>query len=282
MRPRTACLLALLGLAACEPRELTATPDEAGDGSEAEAGAETADADDAGALDDSCPAPARFEDLAWVPGDARLLTRVDRSDGQALAGALDQLAALADDPRAQLPVYAAMDFKNLALQLGNLDRLLAELGSDPDELAELHGPGGELLWVWPISCPAEVITARALARWELMLRADLEHPGVRLGAGDPERFPFDVLLVGERRLVLTTAGRGRDALAWLASEASVAGEATHPAEALAELEAAPIRAVLTGEALLGGSQATAATADARRIRATATGVELDGKPWPPP
>jgi hypothetical protein len=191
----------------------------------------------------------RFADYDWVPGDTRLTTSIERGDSD-LPAALTVLARMSDTPDLQLPVFATLDFRNLGLQLGALDRMLGELELEPAELVELQGPGGELAWVWPTTCPAAAISARMLDRFGVMLRADLERPGLRHGTGTIERFPFDLLALGEHRLALTPLGRGAHVGAWLHGSSSPEKSDEHPGRALAEIPPAPIRTVLAGEALL--------------------------------
>jgi hypothetical protein len=191
----------------------------------------------------------RFADYEWVPDDTRLTISIQRGDSE-LPAALGVLARMSDTPDLQLPVFATLDFRNLGLQLGVLDRMLGELELDPAELVELQGPAGEFAWVWATNCPPAAISARMLDRFGVMLRADLERPGLRHGTGTSERFPFDLLALGEHRLALTPLGRGAQVGAWLHGSRSHEKSDERPAQALAEIPAAPIRTVLAGEALL--------------------------------
>jgi hypothetical protein len=211
----------------------------------------------------------RFADYDWVPNDARLTTSIQRGDSE-LPAALGVLARMSETPDLQLPVFATLDFRNLGLQLGALDRMLVELELAPAELVELQGPHGELAWVWATDCPPTTIAARTLGRFGVMLRADLERPGLRHGAGTIDRFPFDLLALGEHRVALTPLGRGAHVGAWLHGSSSSPTESQdHPGRALAEIPAAPIRTVLAGEALL--TSTTGPTpARLRRIQVSAT------------
>lgn len=237
-------------------------------------------------LDGRCGAAGlRFEDLRWMPKDVRLATRVDLED-PSLDIATENLAAVAEDPAASVPVVASLDYRQLGLQLGLLGPIVRALGSEPGELVELLGPDGELIWIWPTDCPADSIAARMLGKWQLAPRASLEFPGTRVAVGN-DAFPFDVVTIADRHMALARRGQGQAALAWLRTPREGPASA---ADALGELEAAAIRSVLVGEWLLSTSD-DARSADAppedapptvRTVRATADGVELDGKPWPPP
>jgi hypothetical protein len=228
----------------------------------------------------------RFADYDWVPDDMRLTTSIQRGHAE-LPAALGVLARMSDTPDLQLPVFATLDFRNLGLQLGALDRMLGELELAPAELVELQGPAGELAWVWATDCPPAAISARMLDRFGVMLRADLERPGLRHGSGTIERFPFDLLALGEHRLALMPLGRGAHVGAWLHRSSSGPDPKTsdaHPGRALAEIPAAPIRTVLAGEALLtstepvSGSRPTPARLRRLQVSGTAWKVFTPGVP----
>ncbi|NVB41298.1 hypothetical protein G6O69_25890 [Pseudenhygromyxa sp. WMMC2535] len=255
-----------------------------------DAGAEEgADAADEAEVRAGCGSEGlRFEDLAWVPVDARLVTLVELEGGLAEGGALDRalarLAELADDDAAALPVLASMDYANLELQLGAMATTLAVLGHSPAQLVEIQGPSGAPIWAWPSDCAIDRLAARLLSRWQLSLRLDLEHPGVRVGAGDPAGFPFDVIAIGERRVLLVGLGQGDAVVRWL--DRAEGDPDAAPGATLLELEHAPIRSLLQGEWLLAGaapastSMGEGAAHHVRTIRIASEGVEIDGAPWP--
>jgi hypothetical protein len=222
----------------------------------------------------------RFADYDWVPADARLATSIQRNDPE-LPAALAVLARMSAAPDLQLPIFATLDFRNLGLQLGSLDRMLGELELAPAELVELQSPGGEPVWVWATDCPPAAISARMLDRFGVMLRADLERPGLRLGQGTPERFPFDLLALGDRRVALTLLGRGAHVGGWLhgaaRSDASTHPSDQRPGPALAEIPAAPIRTVLAGEALLSSTSSTNGTSTSRPTRLRR--LHVSGTTW---
>ncbi|PRP89987.1 hypothetical protein ENSA5_69300 [Enhygromyxa salina] len=223
-----------------------------------------------------CGTGERFTDYAWVPDDARLTTSIQRGDGE-LGPALTTLARMTEVPELALPVSAALDFRNLSLQLASLDHLLGELGLDPAELVELHSPGGELVWLWPSDCPPASLATRVLDRWQVIMRADLEHPGLRWGAGSAEGLPFDVLTLGEDRVGLAPLGRGAQVGAWLL-EVPRGGD-DGPGRALADIEAAPIRAVLSGEALLTHAGASTPADRPRDASARHRQIRVTGDAW---
>jgi len=270
----------LLALTACpRPGDAGTEPAESTEPTELTTGRDTADTDPPPTLEGICgTAGLRFADLAWIPSDARLATSLSLDDDDALGAAVAQLATLAGDPESTLPLVAAMDYRQLGLQLGSVRPTLEVLGSAPAELVEILGPDNQLVWAWPSDCPADQVSARLLARWQLVPRAELEHPGVRV-APSSDRFPFDLVTIGERHILLTRGGQGRAVAKWLGD--SDDSPDTAPASALADLEAAPIRSVLVGEWLLTGT-AGSGPAAVRTIRVTATEVELDAKPWPTP
>ena len=218
----------------------------------------------------------RFADYDWVPDDARLATSIQRRDPE-LSAALAVLARMGAAPELQLPVSAALDFRNLPLQLGSLDRVLGQLELAPAELVELQSPTGEFVWLWATDCPPPTIAARVLDRYGVMLRGDLERPGLRHGSGSIERFPFDLLALGEPRLALTLLGRGAHVGAWLhgAAARSEMSSDERPGRALAEIPAAPIRTVLAGEALLTSTSADAPSPTPPRLRR----LQVTGTTW---
>ena len=226
-----------------------------------------------------CGVDTRFEDYTWIPSDTRLATAVERDPPEALADALAQLRLLVDDPQHRLPIFAALDYRNLELQLGSLDRLLVGLDFAPSEVVELQSPKGDFVWLWPTDCPRELLAARVLERHGLMLRVDLDHPKLRRAAGSPETLPFDLLVLGERRMAMTLAGRGAAIGAWLDGAGVGAGDdAPAPGERLAEIAPAPIRSVLAGESLLSTAPddpATPSSPSLRQLRATATDATLE-------
>ncbi|HVI04363.1 MAG TPA: hypothetical protein VM869_36995 [Enhygromyxa sp.] len=213
-------------------------------------------------------AAQRFGDYAWIPDDSRLTTAILRDDPE-LPGALQTLARMVDDPAMQLPILAAIDYRNLSFQLAGLERTLASVELDPGELVELHSPDGDVVWLWPSDCPTETLAVRALDRFAVLVRVDFEHPGMRIGEGSLERFPFDVVLVRERFVALAPLGRGAAVSAWLSAARE---DEDGPGVALANLEPAAIRSVLSGPALLtgGGSGTPAQAGRHRRLRVTAT------------
>jgi hypothetical protein len=223
-----------------------------------------------------CPTGERFVDWSWVPADARLLVVIDRESAD-LEPALTRLSTLGDHAAAVgLPIRAGLALDRLGMQAQMLGLSLGRLELDPAEFVELHGPGSEIAWTWPTQCPPERLDARVLARWGVMLRANLD---AKLGPGDPERFPFDVVVIADR-VALTPLGQGSALLGWLRTAEGDDG----PGQQLARLAAAPIRAIIQGESLLAGEDPAAhgsGPAHARTLRVEAEQIELDGVIWAP-
>lgn len=222
---------------------------------------------------ESCGEPGeRFVDFRWVPSDARLLLVVDRRAGD-LEPALARASELSRHAAAAgLPIRAGLALGQLRMQLGMLELSLRELGAEPGEIVELHGPASELAWVWPSTCASDHLAARMLAQWGVMLRARVD---ARLG-GASEQFPFDVVVLATGEVALAPRGQGAALLRWLlAADASDEG----PGSRLAALEHAAIRGIVQGESLLAG-EATASgglgPTHARTLRVTGEQVELDG------
>ncbi len=219
------------------------------------------------APDGVCGTPAqRFADYDWVPDDSRLTTSILRDDPE-LPAALTTLAQMVESDAVQLPIRAALDYENLGLQLLGLEGVIATIELDPGELVELHSPDGDVVWLWPSNCPTATLATRMLARFEVLVRADFEHPGLRLGSGST-RFPFDLVLMHERLVALAPLGRGAHVGAWLSAPRH---DEDGPGVALASIDHAPIRSVLSGPSLLAGDHDdVSSTAHHRKLRATAT------------
>ncbi|MFV8754545.1 hypothetical protein ACNOYE_28685 [Nannocystaceae bacterium ST9] len=222
------------------------------------------------------PIGERFVDYDWVPADARLLTVIDRQAND-LDQALARVRTLSDAAASVgLPIRAALALGQLGMQTQMLALSLAELGLDPGELIELHGPGSELAWLWTTSCDPDLLATRMLARWGVLLRANLD---AKLGLGVAGEFPFDVIVLADGRVALTPLGQGSALLRWLRTAEGDEG----PGSRLGELAAAPIRAVLQGESLLAGDSASGGSGQAhtRTLRVTGEQIELDGTLWTP-
>jgi len=212
-----------------------------------------------------CGSPAlRFADYNWIPADSRLATSIMRDDPE-LADTLRALADPSTTADARLPIYASLDFKLLGLQVASVEHVVRTLELDPAELVELQTADGDVTWLWPTDCPTQVLATRALDRLGVLVRADFDHPGVRLGAGSRERFPFDLVLLRGRALALAPLGRGAIIGPWLAASSR---ETDGPGAALASIAPAPVRSVLSGPALLHDDTGAPAS---RKLRATAAG-----------
>lgn len=255
-----------LVLVGCVRNEPSVTPEPSGTTGSTDAGETQLDGREGEPASTSvCGTPAqRFADYAWVPDDSRSTTSIVRDDRE-LPEALQTLARMADDAGVQLPIRAAIGYRNLGFQLAGLERVLATVELDPGELVELHSPAGDVVWLWPSDCPTADLAARVLERCGVLMRLDFEHPGMRVGEGSLERFPFDVVLVRERIVALAPLGRGAAVSTWLSAARE---DEDGPGVALANIEAAPIRSVLSGPSLLSGSEATSSTGRHRKLRVT--------------
>jgi hypothetical protein len=211
-------------------------------------------------------AAQRFTDYDWIPDDSRLTTAILRDDPE-LPAALSTVARMAESDAVQLPIRAALDFRNLGWQLRGLEGVMTTVELDPGELVALHGPTGDVVWLWPTDCPTVTLATRMLDRFSVLVRIDFEHPGVRLGVGS-DSFPFDLVLLHERLVALAPRGRGAHVSAWLSKPRI---DASGPGVALASIELAPIRSVLNGPALLGDPDGDAPPGSDRhrKLRATA-------------
>lgn len=204
------------------------------------------------------PAPACADardplgDLAWLPRDARLAALFDLRD----PGLDDAALRLARDVAAipGLPIVAGLGLGQLGVQLPLLRSQLRAAHLDPAELLLLHEPGGGVLWLLRARCDLPALQAELARAWGVQTRTSAAGPLAEPRGGS---FPFDVLFLSDDRIALAPAGAGGKLRRWL--EAPPAPDpfasskpAETPGEALAALEAAPIRVVFGGRGLLSG------------------------------
>lgn len=219
----------------------------------------------------------RFGELDWVPADARLLVVVDRRASD-LTAADQHLRELSQHAATTgLPIRAALALGQIGMQTQMLGMSLTKLEVDPGEIVELHGPTREVAWVWPTTCAPELLAARVLGRWGVLLRANLD---AELGSGDAS-FPFDVVVPMDGLVALTPLGQGAELLRWLRSAEGREG----PGSQVTALAPAALRGVIQGESLLAGeaeADAGRGPAHVRTLRATGEAIELDGTVWRPP
>jgi len=201
-----------------------------------------------------------FSDLRWIPVDARLVSRI-RLRAAGLATAQENLAEFASASGAQrtsefpIPVFASLEYRQLALTLPLLRTSLADAGYYPAELIRVIGPGGIRAWAWAGSCDLDRVKDRIFAAWDMDLRTIPEGSvGTSLGSG----FPFDLLLLSGSRSLFVPPGTAAATSRWLAtaSDMSKGGQPSLGA-LIDEIAPEPIVSALRGHSLLQGASAAA-------------------------
>lgn len=226
-----------------------------------------------------CAAQDDLGGLEWLPADLRLAVVIDLEAAELPAA----IGRLQDGVRAAsgLPVVASLGLGQLGLQLGILRPQLQALGIAPRELLLLHDRAGAVVWVLRARCDLDALQAAMSTAWSLRVRAVSGGAIAEAEPGAGPTFAHDVAFLSEDRIALVPPGTATKLRRWLEAPASAPASftgqaAAAPGERLAELAAAPIRGILAGRALQTGAPA-GTTALMRTLRATATGLEIDGQ-----
>lgn len=273
-RARFAAFAALAGLCACpkptDPPSTTTPPPDSG-ATEGESQLDTAN------TEGTCgPEGLAFEDLAFVPLDVRMVSL--RQRGPELDAATKAVSSLPGmegvDP---FPILVNMEFQGMWLEGVVLESVLETFHLDPAQLLEMHDPKGASVWVVPTECDIGVLKGYGDEAYGLTFR---DGPSASIGASpDAETFPFDVVLF-TNSFALAPAGRGGRVVDWFGSggQAGALGEPDkRPGERLLELEHAPVRVLVRGQALVAGDE-DPSTKEARTVRAGPDFLEVDGTP----
>ncbi|MEX1364863.1 MAG: hypothetical protein AB1Z98_17175 [Nannocystaceae bacterium] len=258
-------LLALVLLAACRP-EPTVDP------------GDTRSSDgpppDAIASDPSpppCePAGPSFDDHRWAPATAPAIASIALADPQ-LPQALSQLAEHARGRGHGLPIPLAFSLSQWSWQVPTLVATLRQAGFAPAELVFVAGEDADHAWVWRSACDLDTAMQRIEDAWSLRARRVVEG---MVAESNPPGFPYDVLALPGERFALVPAGRAAAVLQrWSrpAPSPGLGATAPGPGARLDAVEAAPVRLVTQGRALLDPT-ATAAHEEVQTLRVTATGV----------
>lgn len=275
---RLARLLAVLSLAACRPAASPSPPS----GDPPAPGSEATD-EPADALEDPAePASATvcgepgttFEDHAWAPADAPAIASL-RLDDPDLVPALAALSAFARAPGHGLPIPLALSLGQWSWQVPLLQATLRDAGFEPAELTFVASDAAAHAWIWRSTCDLDQAVERIERAWSVRTRRTVDAVvGIPAPVGDDLAFPYDVLLLSGERIALVPAGRGSAELSRLGGRGSSGvglGAAPTAGRRLDQLDAAPIRLVALGLALVDPSAPPAG--DARALRVTARGVE---------
>jgi hypothetical protein len=228
----------------------------------------------------TCDAADDLGGAAWLPADVRLAVIVDLASAD-LPAAVGQLQAGVQAGRG-LPIVAGLGLAQLGLQLGILRPQLITAGLRPRELALLHDRNGAVIWVLRARCDLGAVQAVLARAWSLQVREIAGGAVAEATRGGPDgaRVAFDVAFLSDDRIALTPPGSAVQLRRWLetrpAAALGAAPAAAPPGEVLDEIPAAPIRGVLAGRALQADGAGDAPLV--RTLRATATALEVDGKP----
>lgn len=223
---------------------------------------------------DCTPKGLVFEDLQFVPVDVRFVSlRVRGPEAEPTAKAIAELPGT--EGIAPFPILINVEFQGMWLESVVLESILGSLHTNPGELLEMHDPKGASVWVVPTACDIAILKHHAEENFGVTFRN-----GVNASIGtspDPETFPFDIVLF-TNRLALAPAGRGGRVVEWFESggQAGAMGEPDkRPGERLLELEPAPVRLLIRGQALVAGD-ADPSELRARTVRAGSDFLEVDG------
>ena len=229
----------------------------------------------------TCDAADDLGGAAWLPTDVRLAVVVDLTSPD-LPPAVARLQEGVQAGRG-LPIVAGLGLAQLGLQLGILRPQLISAGLRPRELALLHDRDGAVVWVLRARCDVAAVQAGLTRAWALQVRQITGGAVAEASraAADGARVAFDVAFLSDDRIALTPPGSAVAVRRWLearpAAPALGAGPAVPPpGEVLDEISAAPVRGVLAGRALHSDGAGDAPLV--RTLRATATTLEVDGKP----
>jgi hypothetical protein len=224
----------------------------------------------------ACGTPGlRVEDLRWLPGSTRALVVVEL-ESDALGPALGRLAAHARSKGHGLPIDLALPLGEWTWQIPALAATLSRAGLEPGNVAFVRTDEASGAFALQHDCDVDELRARMAEAWGLSWRSLVEGAIGRAGAGASTaapRFPWDVLLLPGGRVMLVASGRGDAWLSALAPDPARTGVGAHMGEALARIDAAPIRGVIAGPSLVEPGATVAGGPWA--LRATADGVVLD-------
>ena len=261
------------------PPPVTETPagdSSAGDDSSEGAGA---DADDAPVPQGACGRRGlRMEDFGWLPADARVVIRFDLDNPQT-PQALRHLAERARGEDHGLPITLAFGATQWPIFVPVLGSLLDEIGLTPAELVyvQLGGETG-FAWVVPHQCDVDAVVLHDPRATRPARPAQDDLRVVSPKKDDPEApppFPYDLLLLEGGRAAMVPAGQGEAVLRGLSGKRDAVGlGGSAPAwdDVLGGIEAAPLRGIVRGRALMGtGSRRSEPSV----LRVTADAVTLE-------
>jgi hypothetical protein len=250
-------------LTACRP-EPSSSPNAGGETSPPASPTNDATAE---ATPTSCgPRGERFDALEWIPGDTKLAILISGSaSDEALAKSHATLGEWVETGDAGVPIYAGLEYGQLAFSSDAVRSTLTAAGFHPEQLLRLVGPKGESLWSWRTTCDLDEIGRSVQSSWSMELRTAVEG---RVGTSSDPAFPFQLLLLSGGRAVLVPLGQAERISLWLDTDPEDEG----PGMYLSAAEPAPLVSFVQGHALLMGEGA--ARGNRLLVRASGEGVDL--------
>ncbi len=201
-----------------------------------------------------------------LPSAPLLLARIELADPERDA-ALDRLSSYARGDGHDLPLPVAFAMAQWSWEVAVVRDTFARLGFVAGELIVARFDHGSAIWSLPLGCAM----TEALDHLRRAQAWRIDDAGDAILAAPPASasIPFEVV-VADGLITLAPAGQGRTALAAMRRDPPMS-ELSMP-ERLAELEAAPIRVIVRGTALLGGGATAGALAPVRGLRVGATAL----------
>ncbi|GEM_PF-3939128 len=228
-------------------------------------------------VDSTCPGG---EVLAWAPVDTKVLVHVDLRD-DTLAHALTRSSTL-DSGVAPVPILVAAIVAELHWELRTIRFILANAGFYPNKIVRLTALDGTTVWLWHGECDFPVARHAIETAWHLdMIETSAGWRGHN--SATKHAFPYDALVLPGGRFALVPAGTAARMHGWLMA-APPPAPSRPPAELLGLVPAAPIRAVWSGDALLGSHVAddqVRVEPVSRWLRVTPSDIEIGGTLWQP-
>jgi hypothetical protein len=211
----------------------------------------------------------------WTPDRAAVLASIDLEHPETTR-AIEHLSQAAGSGDSGLPIDVAFALTQWSWQVPLVQQTLREAGYEPAELVYLRTIDGLPAWVWTSTCDLEQSLERVRDAWGVHVRRAL---GAVIGSvpEEPRRFAYDVVFVAGDRIALVPAGMGArlaDVLGRTRSATPGLGDAPPVRALLGSVEPAPVRAVVSGQALLEPHWAAQTDVAARRIRSSGDAVDI--------
>lgn len=207
-----------------------------------------------------------FDDLEWIPSDARLAVWVDLADPD-VSLAAEQLEVWAATEQL-LPPSDLLAVRHLAFEIDVVRLAFATLPVEPVTMLKLTRSTGETAWILPPSCDTP--------SWEAAWRSDTRTftPGLRgrVGRSRDNASPFDVVITDAATVALTSRDQTSSVLTWLTRRGLEPPDRDHGLGPwLEKIEPAAIRVAFRG---VGPTASEHSHVSHPTLRATKDGVGL--------